>query len=213
MNEFQLVIWSPDLAAHTTWKIKIHNSCNLLLYERGQRAYFGKDPMWMSLSSETLKLFEGKIWSTTTFHLHQSAWSFLTGLRNSVVFVCICLCVQVTSEITCTYICVCVCVPSVRGWSIPWAFVSSRLSDYACLLQRQINPVNKSNPWPMAIALSLYVCAIFLLLRNHSSLVIHLCTLAKQRGYGILISSGRYLSPFDGRQQQLPSLAMSYATE
>lgn len=38
--------------------------------------------------------------------------------------------------------------PSARKCSVPRAVVSSRPSDYCCLLHRQINPVNTNNPPP-----------------------------------------------------------------
>lgn len=100
-------------------------------------------------------------------HLHKRAWLFPAGMHNSVV--CVCVSKWVWKHM---YLCLCM-PPSARGRSVPWAVVSSRLSDYACLLQRQINPVNKSNPWPMAIAPSLSLCLCHLFTPTGSFILSH----------------------------------------
>lgn len=167
MKEFQLGICSPDTSTYTkvTWQIKIHNACNLLHYEGGSQAHFGKDPMWLRLSSEALKWFEGKIWSEFSIFTNVHDY-FLLGC---IILLCVCVSKWVWKHM---YLCLCM-PPSARGWSVPWAVVSSRLSDYACLLQRQINPVNKSNPWPMAIAPSLSLCLCHLFTPTGSFILSH----------------------------------------
>lgn len=56
--------------------------------------------------------------------------------------------------------------PSARKCSVPRAVVSSRPSDYCCLLHRQINPVNTNNPPPS-------LSTIYSLTDTHSSSFIH----------------------------------------
>lgn len=72
---------------------------------------------------------------------------------NVSIFLCLCLslCVYLIMHILCVYVCtsvcVCLCVCAhLSGGALPWAVASSRPSDYCCLLHRQINPLNNSNP-------------------------------------------------------------------
>lgn len=115
-----------------------------------------------------------------------------TYFERNVLYGCLCVYMYVYVHV---YGRVCVCVlPSVRRCSVTRAVVSSRPSDYCCLLHWQINPVNNNNP-SQSLSLSLFLLHLFshdlsfilihsLIYNVTTSLVFHIFKLGKLRLIG-----------------------------